>query len=262
MQEIIRNNQIIKKRPNLDPKLLDYVNKSREIGISEEDITRRLLKAGSRREDIIRALSDTQKKNEVSFLAPISRSNQKGYYEPIEATKKEIESKFLKKEKKSANIFSKKLWIIIISLVSFAGLCFAGYHFFPKKVKKINSEISCSFEGMSRPSNIGSAVPRIDSTMKMLIKAISESNYCQAISLYVEGSRGKYKDLIKTVIDDENLRNKFLTDLNGYMIPAIDENNPSAEAKATITSSNIAESPAYYIRFSKTEIGEYLISSM
>jgi hypothetical protein len=262
MREIIQNNQNIKKKPNLDPRLLDYVIKSRGMGINEEDIVRRLLKGGSRQEDIDRALSSTKIKNEFSFLAPISKPDHKEHNELNESRNEKIESRFLKKEKKHKNFFSKKLWIIIGSLILLTGFCFAGYRFFTKDIKKINSEVSCSFEGSSNPDNTGSAVSRIDSTMKLLIKAMAESNYCQVLSLYTEGSRDKYKDLIKTIIGDESKKNKFLIDLNGYRIPAIDENDPSADAKATITSGEGGGITSYYIIFSRTESGEYLIASM
>jgi len=128
---------------------------------------------------------------------------------------------------------------------------------------KKTSEADCVFDKLPKPENQGSAVFRVDSTMKLLVEAITQGNYCLTLSLFTEDSRDKYKDLLKSILADENKRGNFLGDLKNYMIPAIDENNPSSEAKATITRKSIkGSSGTFYIKFSKKESGEYMISGM
>jgi hypothetical protein len=97
--------------------------------------------------------------------------------------------------------------------------------------------------------------------MKLLISAINEGDYCMTMSLFSDDAKDKHKDLVKKVIESENKRIKFAQDFKNYMIPPIDENNPSSEAKVTVTSSEGETKQVYSIMFSKEETGDYLISS-
>ncbi|HEX7586599.1 MAG TPA: hypothetical protein VF390_03130 [Patescibacteria group bacterium] len=274
MREIIQKNQEIKKIKLLDPRLVNYVAQCRKMKIADEEIRMRLRKVGWLESDIERILGKPKIEPNISFLAtrakPIVTDNVNLGKESDENLKEKSVQK-----KRESKLFSKKtIFSFVTVALALTVVVFVGYYFLFRKDNSslqsslgINSgkeatESSCVFEGLSKPDNSGSAAIRVDSTMKLLREAIAKEDYCLALSLYADDSRDKYKNMMNTVIKDENKRNKFLIDLNSYMIPAIDENNPSAEAKATITSNGADGSAAYYIRFSKKESGEYLISSM
>ena len=57
------------------------------------------------------------------------------------------------------------------------------------------------------------------------------------MNLFLNDSKNKHKDLKKKVLESEAKRIKFAQDLKDYMIPPIDENDQSGQAKATVTNS-------------------------
>jgi hypothetical protein len=273
MREIIQNNRETKKPGLLDPRLVNYVAQCRKMRITDEEIRRKLLKVGWPADESDRVLGKAKKEAGVTFLSP---SVKPTFIENI--TSKEASEEDSKREltkKKDPGFSSKKKILIIITLILFlAGALSAGYYFIfrkdnlvfqnkkTEKNKEGTIETDCGSKKFKKPKNTGSEVLRVDSTMKLLIDAISEGNYCMTMSLFSADSKDKNKDLIKKVIEDENKRTQFAQDLEDYMIPSIDENDPFSVARATVTSSGSGSKQIYSITFSKEETGEYLISSM
>ena len=273
MREIIFNKQEIREKSFIDPKLVNYVAQCRKMRIADEEIRKKLTRIGWPEKDVDRILGETKTEPSISFLGPSVESSSFEKINSKEVGEKGEKKEYLRKEKKS-RFFSKKTILTMLAVIlTLSVVSIAGYYFLLRKTESKSQassaadgkeivDTNCAFNGLPKPDNSGSAVIRVDSTMKLLMKAIAEENYCLALSLYTDDSRDKYKDLIKNVIELESKRNKLLIDLAGYMIPAMDENNPSAEAKAVITSNGADGNAAFDIRFSKNEFGAYLISSM
>ncbi|PJA86486.1 MAG: hypothetical protein CO141_04515 [Candidatus Moranbacteria bacterium CG_4_9_14_3_um_filter_42_9] len=51
------------------------------------------------------------------------------------------------------------------------------------------------------------------------------------MNLFLNDSKNKHKDLIKKVLESEGKRLKFAQDLKDYMIPPINGNDPSGQAR-------------------------------
>jgi len=274
MREIIQSNRVTKKPGLLDPRLVNYVAQCRKMRITDEEIRRKLLKVGWQEEEADRVLGKAETETNISFLSPSAKPVPIEKINLNEAGEDELKNEFIKGKKRPSFFRKKNILIFIILILFLAGVFWAGYYFIFRKTKssfwnKNDKEsyqevaaTNCGSKEFTKPESTGSAVLRIDSTMKLLINAIGEKDYCLTMSLFSDDSKDKHRELIKIVIEDEDKRNKFLDDLDGYMIPAIDENDPSSEAKATITKTGAGGSSTFLIIFSKKENGEYLISSM
>lgn len=274
MREIIISNQETGEKGFVDPKLVDYVAQCRKMRIADEEIRRKLLKVGWLKEAVDRILGKAKTEANISFLSPSAKPVFDEKTNLKAASEEGVKKESPKKEKK-IGFFSKRTILIILTiLLALLALAFVGYYFLsrknipafqnkePEKNTEAVAETDCGLKKFKKPESTGSVVFRVDSTMKLLINAINEGNYCWTMSLFSDESKDKQRELVKIVIEDEEKRNKFLADLNGYMIPAIDENDPEAQAKATITSADVGGNSTFYIIFSENESGQYLISSM
>lgn len=274
MREIIRNVQETKKAGFLSPRLLSYVSQCRKMRITDKEIRLKLLRVGWSEEEANRVLGKPKMEATISSLSPSSKPAFIEEINPKEKKSEDVRKIFIEKKKSSGFFSKKKILIIIISVILLAGSFFAVYYLIfkknnlvfqnkePEKNTAEVKEVDCSAKKFKKPEGTGSAVLRVDSTMKLLLDAVNEGNYCLAMSLFTNDSKDKHKDLVKKVLENEGKRIKFAQDLKNYMIPPIDENDPSGQAKATVTSSEGVNKQFYSIILSKEETGEYLISSM